>query len=85
MDLLFILKETFLELKALGLLRGIFESEFSKVKFLSIDPGQMLSMQMHEHRSETWYVTQGIATVTKDELTFVLHPGEIVIDNERKT
>ena len=63
----------------------LFETEFSKVKILSVDAGQMLSMQMHEHRSETWYITQGIATVTKDELTFVLHPGEsIVIDKKEK-
>ncbi len=36
----------------------------------------MLSMQMHEHRSETWYVTQGIATVTKGDTTLELYAGE---------
>ena len=45
----------------------------------------MLSMQMHAYRSETWYVTQGIATVTKGNLTLDLYPGEsIVIDQNEK-
>ena len=71
--------------KPWGYFEVLLETDFSKVKFLSINPDQMLSMQMHEHRSETWYITQGIATVTKDELTFVLHPGEsIVIDKKEK-
>jgi mannose-1-phosphate guanylyltransferase/mannose-6-phosphate isomerase len=45
----------------------------------------MLSMQMHQHRSETWYVTQGLATVTKNDETIELHPGEsILIDKKDK-
>ena len=40
---------------------------------------------MHEHRSETWYVTQGIATVTKGNTTFNLQPGESVeIDQKER-
>ena len=64
--------------KPWGYFEVLFESESSKVKILSVDPGHMLSMQMHEHRSETWYVTQGIATVTKGNTTFDLQPGENV-------
>ncbi len=71
--------------KPWGYFEVLFESEFSKVKILSVDPEQMLSMQMHEHRSETWYVTQGIATVTKGNITFDLHPGESVeIDQKER-
>tara|TARA_B100000900_G_C20598820_1_gene724621 strand:+ start:2903 stop:4147 length:1245 start_codon:yes stop_codon:yes gene_type:complete len=71
--------------KPWGYFEVLFESESSKVKILSIDPDQMLSMQMHEHRSETWYVTQGIATVTKGDITFDLHPGESVeIDQKER-
>ena len=45
----------------------------------------MLSMQMHEHRSETWYITQGVATVTLDNNILELHPGQsIVIDKKEK-
>ena len=44
----------------------------------------MLSMQMHEHRAETWYVTQGIATVTKGNETLDLCPGESIVINQRE-
>ena len=71
--------------KPWGYFEVLFETEFSKVKILSVDPGQMLSMQMHEHRSETWYVTQGIATVTKGNTTLELYAGEsVVIDQKEK-
>ena len=71
--------------KPWGYFEILFETEFSKVKILSVDPGQMLSMQMHEYRSETWYVTQGIATVTKEDLKLELYPGEsVVIDKKEK-
>jgi mannose-6-phosphate isomerase-like protein (cupin superfamily) len=72
-------------IKPWGYFEVLLETDLSKVKFLSINPDQMLSMQMHEHRSETWYITQGIATVIKNELTFILHPGEsIIIDKKEK-
>ena len=71
--------------KPWGYFEVLFETEFSKVKILSVDAGQMLSMQMHEHRSETWYVTQGIATVTKGDTTLELYAGEsVVIDQKEK-
>ena len=71
--------------KPWGFFEVLLETEFSKVKILSINSNQMLSMQMHEHRTETWYITQGVATVTLDNQTSELHPGEsIVIDKKEK-
>jgi mannose-1-phosphate guanylyltransferase len=70
--------------KPWGYFEILFETEFSKVKILSVDPGQMLSMQMHEHRSETWYVTQGIATVTKEDTKLELYPGENIVIEQRE-
>ena len=70
--------------KPWGYFEILFETEFSKVKILSVDPGQMLSMQMHEHRSETWYITQGIATVTKDDTKLELYPGENIVIQQRE-
>ncbi|URQ68414.1 sugar phosphate nucleotidyltransferase [SAR86 cluster bacterium] len=70
--------------KPWGYYEILFETEFSKVKILSVDPGQMLSMQMHEHRSETWYVTQGIATVTKGDTKLELYSGENVVIEQRE-
>lgn len=34
-----------------------------KLKELTVDPGQSLSMQRHDKRNEFWFVSQGIATV----------------------
>ena len=34
-----------------------------KVKELTVDPGQQLSMQKHQHRSELWFIAEGKATV----------------------
>ena len=71
--------------KPWGFFEVLLETDFSKVKILSINPHQMLSMQMHEHRSETWYITQGVATVTLDHQILELHPGEsIAIDKKEK-
>lgn len=35
----------------------------AKVKELTVDPGQRLSMQRHSSRGEHWLVTEGVATV----------------------
>jgi cytidyltransferase-like protein len=34
-----------------------------KLKELTVEPGQRLSMQRHDHRSEFWFVSEGTATV----------------------
>lgn len=41
-----------------------YDSNISKVKRLVIDPGKAISMQYHEHRSELWFVENGIAEVS---------------------
>ncbi len=64
--------------KPWGYFEVLLETELYKVKILSINPNQMLSMQMHKYRSETWYVTQGKATVTIDDRVVELFPGESI-------
>lgn len=34
-----------------------------KLKELTVDPGKTLSMQRHQHRSEHWFIVEGIATL----------------------
>ena len=43
-----------------------------KVKHIVVDPGQSLSLQMHEHRAEHWIVVRGAARVTRGEETFTV-------------
>jgi len=46
-----------------------------KVKRINVKPGQRLSYQTHEHRSEHWVVIFGIATCVLDGKTIVAGPG----------
>jgi cytidyltransferase-like protein len=61
-----------------------------KVKELTVEPGQWLSMQRHTQRSEFWFVASGIATVytlnrkSDFELIAVVQPhGHFWVDNRQ--
>ena len=61
-----------------------------KVKELTVQPGQYLSMQRHNQRSEFWFVASGTATVytlnssSDFELMAVVNPhGHIWVDNQQ--
>lgn len=47
-------------------------------KTITIDPLQILSLQSHKFRRETWVVKKGILTALKDGRRFELHPGESI-------
>lgn len=52
-----------------GHYRVLYENDITtKVKELVVEPGQSLSMQRHQHRTELWFVAQGVASIfTLDE------------------
>ena len=50
-------------LRPWGYYRVLHEVEGTKVKELTVDPGQSLSNQLHNERSEFWIVTEGQCTV----------------------
>ena len=47
-----------------------------KIKHITVNPGQMLSLQMHRHRAEHWIVVRGTARVTRGEETFVVSENQ---------
>ena len=47
-----------------------------KMKRIVVNPGQILSLQMHYHRSEHWVVISGTAKVTVGETESMLHENE---------
>ena len=49
-----------------------------QIKRLEIEPGERVSLQFHEHRSEHWVVVRGVALVTKGEEQFRLQESESV-------
>ena len=47
-----------------------------KIKHITVNPGQILSLQMHRHRAEHWIVVRGTARVTRGEETFVVSENQ---------
>ena len=43
---------------------------------MTVNPGEILSLQSHKHRSEFWYVSEGVATVECDNNIFDLNKHE---------
>jgi len=50
-----------------------------KLKRIEVEPGQRLSYQYHNKRSETWIIIEGSALVTIDENSKEYNAGESVI------
>lgn len=46
------------------------------VKRITVDPGGILSLQMHHHRAEHWIVVSGTAKVSRGEETFMVTENE---------
>ncbi len=47
-----------------------------KIKRIVVNPGEKLSMQMHNHRSEHWVVVSGVATITNNDVELTLQENE---------
>ena len=61
-----------------GFFENLMETRTSKVKLLCVFPDQKLSLQRHKYRSETWYVIEGEAKVTKSNERFTLLSGDSI-------
>ncbi len=54
------------------------EGDRYKIKRITVDPNQRLSLQMHYHRSEHWVVVKGTAKVTIGEEESIIHENESI-------
>lgn len=55
------------------------------VKRLTVNPGAVLSLQLHHHRQEHWVVVEWVAEATRDGEVIRLHPWQsIEIPHESK-
>ena len=52
------------------------EGENFKVKRISVNPGSILSLQLHHHRTEHWIVVKGSAKVICGDQTFIMNKNE---------
>lgn len=66
------------EYRPWGMFENLLDSTVCKVKRLTVDPGQHLSLQYHHKRSEHWVVVAGTATVQLDGETLTLETGHSI-------
>lgn len=61
-----------------GSFTHLYDTNFTKVKTLTVQPKQRLSLQSHKKRSENWTVVQGVATIWLDDSIQDYNVGESV-------
>ncbi len=61
-----------------GFYQTVHDGDRFQVKRITVNAGASLSLQRHHHRAEHWVVVNGVAEVTKDDATFILHENESV-------
>lgn len=61
-----------------GCYQGIDQADRFQVKRISVNPGAILSLQLHHHRAEHWVIVSGTAKVTKGEDEFILTENESI-------
>lgn len=49
-----------------------------QVKRIVVNPGEILSLQMHYHRAEHWIVVKGTGKITRNNETFLLHENQSI-------
>lgn len=61
-----------------GTFEILLETEHTKVKQITVQPGQVLSYQYHLHRAEHWIVVSGRAEVVLNDEVFSINEGDAV-------
>ncbi len=59
-----------------GSYESIAKSNRFQVKLITVNPGSILSLQMHHHRAEHWVVVRGTARVTKGDKVVLIGENE---------
>lgn len=71
--------ENYTEQRPWGSFTVLLDSDLCKVKSITVNPGQRLSLQLHHHRQEHWTIIAGTGEVTLNEAIHVVAPGDSVI------
>ena len=62
-----------------GMFEVLAEDDGYKVKRIEVKPGQRLSLQSHERRSEHWVIVSGMALATVGEQQIALRPNQYIL------
>ena len=68
----------YVEQRPWGKFENLLDTEYCKVKQITVNPGQRLSYQYHHKRAEVWTIVQGVAKVTLDSRENWYVPGEVI-------
>jgi len=68
----------YIEERPWGKFENLLETDYCKVKQITVYPKQKLSYQYHEHRAERWVIVQGEAIVTIDDFDYTKVIGDAV-------
>jgi mannose-6-phosphate isomerase-like protein (cupin superfamily) len=66
------------EVRPWGSFTNLYESDYTKVKTITVNPGGRLSLQSHEKREENWTVIKGTVTIQINNEIKDYLPGEHV-------
>ena len=66
----------YIEQRPWGKFEIISDTDTSKVKLITVNPGQQLSYQYHHKRSEDWLVISGVASILIDEAIIIGQAGQ---------
>ena len=61
-----------------GFYEILLETDYTKVKQITVNPGQRLSYQYHSKRKEFWTIVNGSATVILDDVKILIAQGESI-------
>jgi mannose-6-phosphate isomerase-like protein (cupin superfamily) len=61
-----------------GTYQNILEEEYTKVKKITINPGESPSYQYHFKRSEAWIIVKGTADIKIDDNIMSHGPGDVI-------
>ena len=68
-------RTNYIEDRPWGSFENLLEEDYCKVKRLIIKPGQRISYQLHNKRSEHWIIVSGSGIVTLDDKKLPLETG----------
>ena len=69
----------YIEERPWGKFEILVDSDYCKVKRITVNPGGRLSYQYHYHRSEVWTIVSGVATMTLDDKISHYIYGETIL------
>ena len=67
-----------IEQRPWGFYEVLLDTSYTKVKQITVNPGQRLSYQYHNQRKEHWTIVQGAATIILDDEKYFRYPGESI-------